>query len=121
MGAYNRVYGEPACGSKLLLEDILRAEWGFKGHVVSDCWALRDFHTHHSVTANTAESAALALKNGCDLNCGCVYEELPVALQEGLITEEDLDRSVDSVLERRVSGASAGDHRLRHRSPGGLC
>jgi len=101
MGAYNRVYGEPACGSKLLLEDILRGEWGFKGHVVSDCWALRDFHTTHDVTKTTAESAALGLKNGCDLNCGCVYEELPVALEEGLLTEEDLDRSLGRLLRTR--------------------
>jgi beta-glucosidase len=101
MGAYNRVYGEPACGSKLLLEDILRQEWGFKGHVVSDCWAIRDFHTHHHVTKTTAESAAMALKNGCDLNCGCVYEELPVALQEGLITEEDLDRALRRLFRTR--------------------
>jgi len=101
MGAYNRVYGEPACGSKLLLEDILRGEWGFKGHVVSDCWAIRDFHTHHHVTKTTTESAALALKMGCDLNCGCVYEELPAALQEGLITEEDLDRSLRRLFRTR--------------------
>lgn len=101
MGAYNRVYGEPACGSKLLLNDILREEWKFKGHVVSDCWAIRDFHTHHSVTENTRESAAMALKNGCDLNCGCVYEELPAALQEGLISEADLDRSLRRLFRTR--------------------
>lgn len=101
MGAYNRVYGEPACGSELLLETILRGEWGFQGHVVSDCWALRDFHTHHKVTKTSAESAALALKNGCDLNCGCVYEELPAAFELGLITEADLDRSLRRLLRTR--------------------
>lgn len=101
MGAYNRVYGEPACGSELLLETILRGEWGFEGHVVSDCWALRDFHTFHKVTKTSAESAALALKNGCDLNCGCVYEELPAAFELGLITEADLDRSLRRLLRTR--------------------
>lgn len=101
MGAYNRVYGEPACGSELLLEKILRQEWGFEGHVVSDCWALRDFHTKHHVTKTSAESAALALKNGCDLNCGCVYEELPVAFADGLITEADVDRSLRRLLRTR--------------------
>jgi beta-glucosidase len=101
MGAYNRVYGEPACGSKRLLADILRGEWGFEGHVVSDCWALRDFHTHHKVTSTPAESAALALKNGCDLNCGCVYEELPAAYQAGLINDADLDRSLRRLLRTR--------------------
>ena len=70
MGAYNRVNGEPACGSKVLLKEILRDKWGFAGHVVSDCWAIADFHMHHQVTATAPESAALALENGCDLNCG---------------------------------------------------
>ena len=101
MGAYNRVYGEPACGSKLLLQDLLRDKWGFEGHVVSDCWAIRDFHEYHKVTDTIRESAALALKMGCDLNCGCVYEELPAALDEGLITEDDLDRSLERLLRTR--------------------
>ena len=62
MGAYNRVNGEPACGSKTLLVDILRNKWQFEGHVTSDCWAIRDFHEHHHVTDTAPESAALALK-----------------------------------------------------------
>ena len=91
MGAYNRTNGEPCCGSRTLLTDILRGEWGFKGHVVSDCWAIRDFHENHKVTKTPAESAALALKNGCDLNCGCTYEHLMKAYNKGLITKEDID------------------------------
>lgn len=93
MGAYNRTNGEPCCGSKTLLKDILRDKWQFDGHVVSDCWAIRDFHTNHMVTNTAAESAALALKNGCDLNCGNVYLHLLVALQEGLITDEDIKQA----------------------------
>lgn len=88
MGAYNRVNGEPACGSKTLIEDILRGEWGFEGHFVSDCWAIKDFHEHHMVTATAPESAALALKHGCDLNCGNTYLHLLIALKEGLVTED---------------------------------
>ena len=90
MGAYNRTNGEPCCGSKTLLKDILRGKWQFDGHVVSDCWAIRDFHTNHMVTDTAAQSAALALKNGCDLNCGNVYLHLLVALQEGLVDDEDI-------------------------------
>ena len=70
MGAYNRTNGEPCCGSKTLLTDILRGKWDFQGHVVSDCWAIRDFHTGHMVTRTPAESVALALRSGCDVNCG---------------------------------------------------
>ena len=51
MGAYNRTNGEPCCGSKTLIKDILRGQWDFDGHFVSDCWAIRDFHTGHHVTA----------------------------------------------------------------------
>ena len=90
MGAYNRVNGEPACGSETLLKKTLREKWGFKGHVVSDCWAIRDFHVNHKVTATAPESAALALKNGCDLNCGNTSLHIPEALQEGLLTEEEI-------------------------------
>ena len=73
MGAYNRTNDEPCCGSNLLLRQILRGKWNFKGHVVSDCWALKDFHTYHHVTADMEQSAALALKMGCDINCGSTY------------------------------------------------
>ena len=90
MGAYNRVNGEPACGSETLLKKTLREKWGFQGHVVSDCWAIRDFHVNHKVTDTAPESAALALKNGCDLNCGNTYLHMMEALQEGLVTEEQI-------------------------------
>ncbi|MDO4189675.1 MAG: glycoside hydrolase family 3 C-terminal domain-containing protein [Lachnospiraceae bacterium] len=101
MGAYNRVDGEPACAQKFLMEDILRGEWGFEGHYVSDCWAIRDFHENHKVTKNSTESAALALNTGCDVNCGCTYEYILDALREGLITEEAIDRSVIRLFTTR--------------------
>ena len=90
MGAYNRVNGEPACGSHTLLKKILKEKWGFRGHIVSDCWAISDFHMNHKVTATAPESAALALKNGCDLNCGNTYLHMLQAYQDGLVTEEDI-------------------------------
>ena len=101
MGAYNRVNGEPACGSKRLLADILRGEWGFQGHVVSDCWAIRDFHTHHMVTSTAPESAALALQTGCDLNCGVTYLHLLQAHQDGLVTEEQITTACERLMTTR--------------------
>lgn len=98
MGAYNRTLGEPCCASKFLLGDILRGRWGFKGHVVSDCGAVDDFHQHHKVTRDAAESAALAVRNGCDLNCGCTYNDLVVAVQQGLITEPEIEVSLRRLL-----------------------
>ena len=102
MGAYNRTNGEPCCGSKTLLTDILRGEWGFKGHVVSDCWAIRDFHLKHHVTTTAPESVALAVRNGCDLNCGNLFGNLLIALDEGLITEEEIDRAVTRLMITRM-------------------
>jgi len=90
MGAYNRVNGEPCCGSKTLLRDILRDKWGFDGYVTSDCGAISDFHKFHFVTHTATESVALAIENGCDLNCGTMYAYLLETLQEGLITEEQI-------------------------------
>ena len=98
MGAYNRVLGEPACASRLLLVDLLRTRWGFRGHVVSDCGAIDDFHRHHQVTPDAAASAALAVKLGCDLNCGCTYNDLVVAVRQGLVTEPEIDTSLRRLL-----------------------
>ena len=102
MGAYNRVNGEPCCGSKTLLVDILRGQWGFQGHVVSDCWALKDFHTGHHVTADISESAALAMNSGCDLNCGTVYQWILAALRENLITEDQIDTAAVRLMTTRL-------------------
>jgi beta-glucosidase len=101
MGSYNRVLDEPACASKLLLQDILRGEWGFMGHVVSDCWALSDIHGGHQYTAGPVETAALALKNGCDLSCGCIFEHLGEALEQGLISQTDIDLALSRVMTTR--------------------
>ena len=102
MGAYNRVNGEPACGSKILLVDTLREKWGFAGHVVSDCWAIADFHMYHKVTDTAPESAALALKNGCDLNCGNTYLHMLTALQEGRVTEGDIRQAAVRLFTTRI-------------------
>ena len=101
MGAYNRTNGEPCCGSKTLLVDILKEKWGFEGHIVSDCWAIRDFHTRHMVTSTAPESAAMALKNGCDINCGNTYLHMLQAYQEGLVTEEDITKACENAFTSR--------------------
>lgn len=101
MGAYNRTLGEVCCASKLLLDDILRGEWGFEGHVVSDCMALSDFHLNHKVTKDAAGSAALALKYGCDLGCDHVFNEIPTAIERGDTTEALVDRALERTLGTR--------------------
>lgn len=101
MGAYNRVNGEPCCASPTLLQKILRQEWGFAGHVVSDCWALCNIFKDHKVAQDAAEAAGMALKAGCDLSCMEVYDHLGEAIARGLITEEDIDRSLARTLATR--------------------
>ncbi len=100
MGAYNRVNGEAACASDFLMSKL--NEWGFDGYFVSDCWAIRDFHEHHGLTSTPVESAALALKAGCDVNCGCTYMYLLAALDEGLITEEDIRKACIHLMRTRI-------------------
>lgn len=102
MGAYNRVNGEPCCGSRTLLKEILRDEWGFEGHVVSDCWAIQDFHENHKVTTSPEKSASMALENGCDLNCGCTFPYLRNAVRGGFVEEELLDQAVTRLMETRI-------------------
>jgi len=100
MGAYNRTNGEPCCGHSYL-QDVVRDKWGFEGHIVSDCWAIRDFHERHKVTKNSEESAALALNKGCDLNCGCTYINLMKAYNKGLVTEEAIRKSAVRLFTTR--------------------
>lgn len=102
MCAYNRYNGYAACAHDLLTNDILRGKWGFDGYIVSDCWAIRDFHEHHKITNTPQESAALAVKFGTDLNCGNTYPSLNVAVEEGLISEEELDVSVKRLFVARM-------------------
>lgn len=101
MGAYNRTNGEPCCASKTLLQDILRDEFGFKGYVVSDCGAICDINRNHKVTKDEAESAALAVNNGCELNCGEAYKWLKAAVALELITEETITEAVTKLFTAR--------------------
>ena len=101
MGAYNRVYGQPACANDLLTK-ILRGDWGFEGHFVSDCGAISDFHLHHKVTDTAPESAALAVKHGCDLNCGSAFLHLQEAYEKGLVSEETITEAVERLMEVRI-------------------
>ncbi len=102
MGAYNRVNGEPCCGSKTLLRDILRREWGFEGHVVSDCWAIKDFYNGHGVTANAVDSVAMAVSNGCDVNCGNIFVNLIQAVQQGKVSEDLIDQACVRLFTTRM-------------------
>ena len=100
MGAYNRTNGEPCCASKDLM-GRLRGDWGFEGHFVSDCWAIKDFHEGHHVTDNPVDSAAMALNAGCDLNCGCTYEKLIAAVMAGKLSEDKIRESAVRLFTTR--------------------
>ncbi|NLB16227.1 MAG: glycoside hydrolase family 3 protein [Clostridiales bacterium] len=102
MGAYNRLDGVPCCGSEELLEENLRGRMGFEGYVVSDCGAIYDFYNGHGTSPDAPHAAAQAVKAGCDLNCGGAYASLNVAYETGLLTEEDIDRSVIRLFEARM-------------------
>jgi len=101
MCAYNRTYGEPCCGSPYLLTDILRKEWGFQGHIVTDCDAIWDINVNHKTTKDVFESAALAVKSGVSLNCGSAYQNLFEAHKKGLVTEEEINQQFYYLLKTR--------------------
>lgn len=101
MGAYNRVNGEACCASELLLQKILRQEYGFDGYVVSDCGAICDISDHHGLAANKAEAAALAVNHGCELNCGSAYQFLVSAFALGLVKEETLREAAVKLFRSR--------------------
>ena len=113
MGAYNRTNGAPCCGSRELLTDILREEWGFEGHVVSDCWAIKDFHEGHHVTDTPVESVSMAMNNGCDLNCGNLFHYLKQAVEEGMVEESRLDEALVNLFTTRMK-LGVFDERLKN-------
>lgn len=101
MCAYNRTFDEPCCGSKYLLNDILRKEWNFEGHIVSDCWALDDIWYRHKVVKERVDAAAMAARAGVNLNCGYIYKYLPKAVDSGLINEKIVDIALKPLLRTR--------------------
>ena len=101
MGAYNRFRGESCSAHPLMLEQILRKDWGFKGYVVSDCGAIRDIYAGHHIVKTAAEASALAVRNGCDLTCGREYRALDEAVEKGMITEEEIDVAVKRLMTAR--------------------
>ncbi len=102
MCAYNRYMGEPCCGSIPLQEELLRGELGFEGYIVSDCGAIRDFHTGHNVVKTPAEAAAMGVLAGTDLNCGQQYPSLVLAVEQGLIQESEVDVVVKRLMLARM-------------------
>ena len=104
MCAYNAYEGKPCCGSDKLLIKILREQWGFGGLVVTDCWAVRDFHTEgcHNIFPNDPASAsAMSVRSGADLECGNSFPALVEAVKNGTIPEEQLDNALRRVLKAR--------------------
>ncbi|HEX2584602.1 MAG TPA: glycoside hydrolase family 3 C-terminal domain-containing protein [Steroidobacteraceae bacterium] len=101
MGAYNRVNGDSASASKMLLQDILRKDWGFKGYVVSDCDSIEDIFKHHKIVDTAEKAAALGVLNGCNLDCGKTYDSLANAVKQGLIKESEIDASLRELFLTR--------------------
>ena len=118
MTAYNRFRGEPCAASSYLVNDILRGEWGYKGIIVSDCWALDDFYMEgrHGYVKTGAETAAKAVKNGVDIECGEAYKYIPDAVALGLLDEKDLDRNVLRLLTERHLALGQSGHNPCGRS-----
>jgi beta-glucosidase len=104
MCAYNAIYGKPACASNLLLTNILRDDWKFTGFVTSDCGAIDDFFEEnaHRFSKDKEHAAAAGVLNGTDTNCGSTYSALPLAVKEGLLTEADLDRTLERLFVARM-------------------
>ena len=102
MGAYNRVYSESASGSKFLLTEVLRKQWGFKGHIVSDCDAVADIWRGHRIAKTEAEACAIAVKAGLNVECGSTFRALRQALDQRLISEADIDNALMPLMMTRL-------------------
>ncbi|MBR5493085.1 MAG: glycoside hydrolase family 3 C-terminal domain-containing protein [Alistipes sp.] len=122
MFAYNRMFGYPAGANERFMRDILEKEWGFKGIVVSDCWAVKDFYDGHKWAKNNADAAAAAVKAGMDMECGSAMPAIPKAIKQGLITEAELNDGIIKVMEYRyLLGEMDGESEWDNISPDKLC
>ena len=101
MCAYNSTNGQPCCANTYLLDTVLRKDWGFRGHVVSDCGAINDIYAGHHYVKSEAAAAAIAVKRGVNLDCGNEYALIPEAIQQGLLTEADVDSALVPLLRTR--------------------
>ena len=101
MGAYNRTNGEPCCAHPYLMQKVLRDKWKFDGYFTSDCWAIKDFYQGHNIVETPPQAAALALKMGCNLNCGDTYPHIIAAIEEGLVSEKHVDKNLKELLGTR--------------------
>ncbi len=111
MAAYNAVNGEPAPVSRMLLNNILRSQWQFQGHVVSDYGAEEDVAKFHHYTTNDTETIVAAIKAGCDLCAGHIADKLHEGLAQNLITEAEIDASVERLMVTRILlGMNATDN-----------
>jgi beta-glucosidase len=101
MCAYNAVDGAPACANSMLLQDRLRKDWGFNGYVTSDCGAVTDISVGHRYSPDLEHAAVAAVRAGTDTSCGDEYAALVKAVQDGLISEKEIDLSVDRLFTAR--------------------
>ncbi len=107
MCAYNRFRDQPCCGSDLLLANLLRHDFGFKGYVVSDCGAISDFYQpgHHRVVNAPAQAWGWSVAAGTDLNCeegrAFLTSQLDSALAAGVLNERDLNTAVARLFTAR--------------------
>ncbi len=101
MCAYNRTNDEACCANTFLLRDVLKDQWGFKGHVVTDCDALEDIYKGHQLVADKVHAAALALQRGVSLNCGDTYLALKDAVAQGLVIQGQVDSALAVLLRTR--------------------
>lgn len=100
MASYNEIDGVPSHASRWLLHDMLRGEWGFKGAVVSDYFAIRELNTRHHMFATIEEAAIRALDAGvdCELPDGEGYKTLPTLVRAGKVSIEAIDTAVRRLL-----------------------
>jgi len=115
MCAYQRIDDEPCCGSSRLLQRILRDDWGFQYIVVSDCGAITDFYNSHKVSSTPVHAASKAVLAGTDVECvweNYPFKTLPQGVEQGLIKEEDIDKSLMRVLIGRFDLGDFDDDAL---------
>jgi beta-glucosidase len=100
MPSYNEIDGVPSSANVWLLQKVLRGEWGFKGAVVSDYYAIEDLERLHHIAATPEEAARLALQAGVDIDLPSpgAYATLTQQVREGRVGVASIDAAVRRLL-----------------------
>lgn len=105
MASYNEIDGVPSHANRWLQDNVLRGEWGYRGAVVSDYYAIEDMARLHHIAPDNARAGEIALLAGVDVDLpeGAGFKDLAKSVREGRVPEAAIDNAVRRLLTTKFN------------------